>query len=424
MSDPVLVLKEYYGQEDKQVRLEDDFIVFDEGSLARRVRRDAPSTFPKNEAGDVYQIDSIWLLWNLLKQQGETLMTSAYRRAAKQHNIEPLHILDRQWLVSFFTGKAEASSKLKPESSLPLEGLLYSAHGLESKYEAPYNEEAYIKGKEEWEELLKSVEMETCPFDDVSFDPDKQTVNNSFITINQERRPYSEEFAAITTDNLIEAPMSTEFLLDRNSNVVFSHHGVVNTYPLAKQAKDMISERTFENKENISKMPIQGWKQSRPYPIIIVPSILSAPLNFYNAQQFLEKYQYVVATQHQSDSKIKVVSAQYGGHTVKFQLMWDINQIQKENLLDSHVVAVVLFQPPADLCALFDTPQKRARFFSKHRGLYFKYQNQRRDPKLVGINVCEFTINTTRRHMDSKVAKDLWSEIFGFMRKKRPDLLP
>ncbi|KAL0221057.1 hypothetical protein RCL1_000911 [Eukaryota sp. TZLM3-RCL] len=431
MSDPLHVLKEFYIEQ-KPVTLEGDFIIFHDTGSVKKIHRKASSSLLKRESADSYPIDSLWVAWHLFVQFGESYTTSQYRAACKQYEVDALHTLDRQSLNKFFLSQITVSElKTRPFASLTPESLLVSSHKTQSEASrAPkqVDEAAIERGKQDW---MRLVSLVNSP-DEVEFDSVIQskgaesipTYENVYIRHAKQLNSQDDcEFYPIKMETLLDGRLEFTKQSDKRADSSTS----LFIWPYIQHAHNSIKNISSEVTTSSSSLkPRSRSGRQSSLPIICVPTVTNAPINFYNVERFLVNGEYVHATpahialtpEDQRQVKTREISHTYMGQKISF-IVVGVDDLSESDW--DRVVAIVLFQPSLSLIDRYQ--RDSAKFFNNHRGIYFRFDNQKQDPKLRHLNVCEFVLSSTRRHLDQKVVKDFWQTLTSFMSRRKSQFL-
>ncbi|MES1918834.1 accessory factor associated with RNA polymerase II [Bonamia ostreae] len=149
-------------------------------------------------------------------------------------------------------------------------------------------------------------------------------------------------------------------------------------------------------------------------PIILVPSAVTALINIYNAQNFLENNQFVACGEdnlliRQKNRKINVQLTKNSERKI-FRLTDSIHNIEEWD----NVVAVIVsgknwqfkkykYKPPM--------------LFSKIKGFYFQWDGQSTERHIQNWNVEILKISRNNRNKDQKVVFDFWKILSAFLEK-------
>lgn len=171
----------------------------------------------------------------------------------------------------------------------------------------------------------------------------------------------------------------------------------------------------------------QPKSDSSRYPIIIVPSGMSAMMNMFNAPQFLEHGEFVTVEMARSQGVIKKSSTTIcrvaGRESPVKYLVTDKAPTSSSDW--SRVVAVIVqganwqFKEwPFKGVAKGDVVE----LFSRHLGVFFSFHGEAIPPLVKTWNVKTLSINKVQRHLDKSTQLEFFKLLDTFWKSKKIDV--
>ncbi|KAL0249417.1 hypothetical protein GEMRC1_004649 [Eukaryota sp. GEM-RC1] len=349
-----------------------------------------------------------------MMEHGTNVDTPQWKAAQKHYDVENVNIMDRKYIISFISGQAEADTRIKPLSTLPVESILYTSRSsqVEEKITDQFDMKLVADDKKKWIDLVNSISSSShVPFDDLP-DPKNNPYLNEYIKRNIHLRPLPEEIF-LSADAQLNG--SVEWVRMAPTTSVTSQNAF-NVLPYISTAIN--TDRPLVPEEAV----VKSSKKSR-HPIILVPSNTAAPLNIHNIESFLVGHRWKEGRQSVSAGQKKMLTLSYSGKRITFEVVSDPDELKDDTSVPDgsdwpRLVALILYQPQQSLRERF-RGKESGRFFYDHKGLVVRFDNQEKDRRLQGLNIEEVVLSSNKRHLDVKISTQLVASIFEFLKKRK-----